>query len=348
MRKAPRLLALFMLAACGDTQPAAAQPATPPRPDPVDRSRVGAAAPALILQVPVACEVGRTCFLQQYPDHDSGPGAADYQCGPKSYEGHSGTDFRLPSVAAQRAGVAVLAAAEGTVLRVRDGVADNPPGETRRDTGEECGNGLVVSHGGRWETQYCHLKAGSLRVKPGDVVKAGQPLGLIGQSGDAQFPHLHLSVREGGRVADPFAYGAAPGACGGGRSLWSREAAARLQYRAPEVINAGFATGAVPMTEIELGSAGTPAPRRSSPALVAFVRAIGLRQGDAQELTLTAPDGAVVARSALPPLDRAKAQYSMYTGKKSPGSWPAGTYRARYRVVRNQQLVLDRAFTLAL
>ena len=75
-------------------------------------------AAAVSLQVPVDCRVGESCFIQQYADHDPGPGAKDYRCGSLTYDGHDGTDFRLPTTAAQRAGVKVLAAADGMVRLV--------------------------------------------------------------------------------------------------------------------------------------------------------------------------------------------------------------------------------------
>ena len=37
-----------------------------------------------LLSFPVACEIGATCFVQNYVDHDSGPGAKDYRCGDHS------------------------------------------------------------------------------------------------------------------------------------------------------------------------------------------------------------------------------------------------------------------------
>lgn len=41
---------------------------------------------------------------------------------------------------------------------------------------------------------YAHLKPGSVRVKPGDRVRAGQVLGLVGNSGNSTRPHLHFQV----------------------------------------------------------------------------------------------------------------------------------------------------------
>ncbi|MDP8915980.1 MAG: M23 family metallopeptidase, partial [Pseudomonadota bacterium] len=175
------------------------------------------------LELPLACPNGR-CVIQQYFDVDSGPAARDHRCGPKAYNGHDGTDFRVPTRAAMLAGVAVRAAAAGTVKNVRDGVPDHLGSDVdiAAAKGRECGNGVLLAHPGGWETQYCHMRNGSIRVRPGQSVAAGATLGQVGQTGEAAFPHLHLGVREGQREVDPFAYGAQPLACGaGGRSLWS-------------------------------------------------------------------------------------------------------------------------------
>ena len=183
-----------------------------------------AQAGAFQLALPVDCHLGDTCFIQHYPDHDPGPQARDFACGSLTYDGHDGTDFALPSLAAMQAGVAVLAAAPGVVGGTRDGRPDisvsdpaAPPLE-----GMDCGNGLAILHKGGFETQYCHLKQGSVRVKPGDRVETGAPLGEIGLSGNTEFPHLHLTLRRNGLEIDP----AAPEAktCGEtGPDLWQAD-----------------------------------------------------------------------------------------------------------------------------
>ena len=63
------------------------------------------------LQLPLDCDLGETCFIQQYVDTDPGPGAQDFMGGPLSYDGHKGTDFRITDLAAMQAGVAVFAPA---------------------------------------------------------------------------------------------------------------------------------------------------------------------------------------------------------------------------------------------
>ena len=76
------------------------------------------------LQVPVDCRPGQDCFIHNYMDALPGPGARDHACGPLANDGHQGTDFRVRDLAEVTRGVVVLAAAEGRVLRVRDGLPD--------------------------------------------------------------------------------------------------------------------------------------------------------------------------------------------------------------------------------
>jgi murein DD-endopeptidase MepM/ murein hydrolase activator NlpD len=87
---------------------------------------------------------------------------------------HTGVDLIAPE------GTAVLAVQTGRVQRVAD----------------IAGYGLtvLVDHGGGWSSLYAHLLEAS--VSPGESVRAGQPLGLVGQSGNASGPHLHLEVRQ--------------------------------------------------------------------------------------------------------------------------------------------------------
>lgn len=303
------------------------------------------------LMFPVACEIGQNCVLQNYVDHDTSPDAQDYTCGTLTYDGHNGTDIRIPSVAKQRAGVDVLASAAGRVLRGRGGVPDR----SIRDGGEvvvqgtECGNGLVIEHVEGWETQYCHMAQGSVRVRPGDEVKAGQPIGQIGMSGMTEYPHLHFTVRHRGQVVDPFAFGAPRSSCSGGTSLWDPSLKPASAYRAGAVLNVGFATGPVTMEGIESGEAGRITPTRDAPALVAFARVIGLKAGDVQRLVLKDPNGRVIAESLGEPLQRSRAQHMLFGGVRKPASgWAPGEYEATYSLIRDRQTVVDKNFSVDL
>jgi hypothetical protein len=249
----------------------------------------------------------------------------------------------------QRAGTDVLAATAGRVLRTRDGMPDrllSAPAEPFVPGGE-CGNGIVLSHGDGWETQYCHLAKGSVRVRSGDRVLAGQAVGRVGLSGRTEFPHLHLTVRHQGKVVDPFAYGAVEGTCNGGTSLWSPSVRDSVAYRARAVLNVGFADGPITMEQIESGEVDRSFHVTEALALVAFVRAIGLKTGDLQRISLRAPDGQLIVDKIEKPLDRNKAQTMLFAGKKRPlGGWLRGSYQAVYGVIHNGQIVLEQKFTV--
>lgn len=347
MRSIPVLLGL--LAACSPAAEAQGEAAAAPPAAPAE-----AAAPtvALRLSFPLACVVGESCAVQNHVDVDPGPDAKDFRCGTQTYEKHGGVDIRLPDMAAQRRGVDVLAAAPGRVVRLRDGVADVSVKVAGQASvaGQECGNGLVIDHGGGWETQYCHLARGGMMVKQGDTVTAGQPIARVGLSGNTEYPHLHLSVRRSGAMVDPHRPEAAPGACdaaSSGVGLWDPVAAKAVAYRPGVVLNAGF-TGAQPTMEaVEAG--GVAGASAASPALIAYVRAINLQAGDVQSLSVTDPMGGVLVQNTAAPLDRAKAQYLLYVGKRTPvGGWSRGRYVARYVVTRAGRPVLTRDFELTL
>ena len=301
----------------------------------------------ITLRLPLACEIGKTCWVQNYVDHDASNGARDYACGAQTYDTHNGTDFRLPTRAKMKEGVAVLSAADGRVLRLRDGVADASIRDRGVDAvrGQECGNGVVVAHEGGWETQYCHMQRGSIVVKPGSAVKSGEPLGRVGLSGRTEFAHVHFTVRRDGKVVDPFANGAEEGACNTGASLWEPTVRAALGYRQGAVLNQGFAGKPITIDDVESGAAEASAPRADAQALVAYVRAIGLRRGDILRIAIADPDGQSFADDTAAPLDADKAQYFLATGRRRPPEgWKPGVYRATYSVRRNGATVIEQGF----
>src|SRR3954454_24863756 len=133
-----------------------------------------APAGALELGLPAQCALGKDCFVQQFADDDTRPGeVADPFCGKATYDGHDGTDLRILSMTDVARGVPVLAVADGTVLRGRDGVPDRlvtTDADRAAVADKECGNGMIVDLGGGYEAQYCHMRQGSLTVKPGNAV----------------------------------------------------------------------------------------------------------------------------------------------------------------------------------
>ncbi|MEX1367291.1 MAG: M23 family metallopeptidase, partial [Nannocystaceae bacterium] len=87
-------------------------------------------------------------------------------------------------------GQPLLAAAAGTVIEVVEGVPDNPP----KVMGEAGGNGVVIDHGFGEVSSLWHAIPGSVRVKVGDTVQAGQEVAKVGNSGRSSGAHVHFHV----------------------------------------------------------------------------------------------------------------------------------------------------------
>ena len=109
-------------------------------------------------------------------------------------------------------GQPVLAPAPGRVVAVHDGEPDHEArrsqpalasyaltqaARVRGGPGAIAGNHVVLelAPGGPYVV-LAHLQAGSLRVRPGDPVGAGQPLGACGNSGNSTQPHVHLQAMD--------------------------------------------------------------------------------------------------------------------------------------------------------
>lgn len=309
---------------------------------------VATAQERLELGLPIACEPGVNCWVQQYFDHDASGGVRDYACGSQTYDAHDGTDIRVRDTA-QTADV--LAAAAGRVKAVRDGEVDRivrSAADRSAIANRECGNGVVVSHPGGWETQYCHMLQGSVAVRAGEEVAAGQRLGQVGYSGLAAFPHVQLSVRRGKEEVDPFRTDAADQCGGASAPLWSGKALAALEYEQNgSILRAGFAPGAVELGNLESGAQQDEPPSAGWPALVAYFWAINLAPGDTITISVAGPGGFSARNEAT--LDRAKAQYMLFAGKKRPpGGWPPGTYTGRVEVRNGGKITLSREWRAAL
>ncbi len=304
--------------------------------------------PSLSLSLPVDCKIGAVCNIQNYVDHDPGPGARDYTCGRLAYDGHKGTDFRLPDTSWLDRGVRVLAAATGQVAGIRNNVRDHAPGgyEPKRNKNRECGNGVLIDHGGGWQTQYCHLRQGSVRVRKGDRVERGQTLGMIGLSGKTEFPHLHLSVRYRGAVIDPFLGVGVKAGCGGkGTPLWQPALLPELAYRPSGVLAAGFTDQVPTLKQIVSGLHRHDQLGRTARNLVFWVMIFGLQPGDEEVLRIIAPDGSVLVNTKRKPATKHKARWFSYSGKRAWRLWLSGTYKGEYQLLRtngrNEQVVLQ-------
>jgi urea transporter/murein DD-endopeptidase MepM/ murein hydrolase activator NlpD len=95
----------------------------------------------------------------------------------------------------------VLATANGTVVKVVDGVHDNLIGDV--NLRESWGNVVVLYHAPGLYSVVGHLVPGSVKVHEGHTVKQGETLGLCGNSGRSPVPHVHFQLQGTARVGAP-------------------------------------------------------------------------------------------------------------------------------------------------
>jgi len=94
---------------------------------------------------------------------------------------HSGIDIAAPE------GAPIQAPAAGKIIESGDFFFN--------------GNSVFIDHGQGLITMYCHMR--ETYVKPGQIIKQGDPIGAVGQTGRATGPHLHWSVSLNNARVDP-------------------------------------------------------------------------------------------------------------------------------------------------
>jgi murein DD-endopeptidase MepM/ murein hydrolase activator NlpD len=92
----------------------------------------------------------------------------------------------------------VLAVADGTSSRPSTAYPIRCPAPTPQNIplAEADGNFVVLDIGDGFFVNYAHMEPNSVRVEPGDRVRMGDVLGLVGNTGNSVAPHLHLHVMD--------------------------------------------------------------------------------------------------------------------------------------------------------
>jgi Peptidase family M23 len=95
----------------------------------------------------------------------------------------------------------VLAPCDGTVVELLDGVRDMPVPQMDRE--HMLGNHAIIQCGDFFVV-LAHFKESSLLVSKGQLTKAGEPLGRMGNSGNSAEPHLHIHAQRDLPAAAPI------------------------------------------------------------------------------------------------------------------------------------------------
>ena len=163
--------------------------------------------------------------IAAYVDQNTTTGTfSDFNCGSNTYDGHKGTDISIWPFNFYKMDnnlVEVIAAASGTIIAKNEGAFDRNCAATTA-----LANYIVIQHADGSQTNYWHMKNGSLTSKiVGDAITVGEYIGVVGSSGSSSGPHLHFEVWSGSTSAtrvDPYS-----GTCNllNGSSWWANQKA---------------------------------------------------------------------------------------------------------------------------
>lgn len=94
----------------------------------------------------------------------------------------------------------VYAPADGWIVEMKDSYPNTHITEDRKiinDCSDPKGNYIIIKHNHGEYSTICHFEKNTFQVKVGELVKEGQLLGKVGNSGNTQGPHIHFQVQQG-------------------------------------------------------------------------------------------------------------------------------------------------------
>ncbi len=292
----------------------------------------GLHAQSLRFSWPVEGEPGKDVILVNHVDHDTTFNAIrNYNCTVYTYDGHDGTDFVLRSFRQMDSGVAVLAAADGHVIAVVDTLYDrNKVSIIERGFG----NYIAIKHAEGYFTYYAHIRNGSAKVRVGQRVERGDPIALVGSSGNSTDPHLHFEVW---RRVDPFA-----GNCADRTSLWIEQHNISGEHT---IVDHGITTWPPLLDTIRERPPNTRLIDTSATTITAWSLHTGVTLGDVFSISWFTPQGArwFEFSSASPTTTNYFYWWSFID--HSPSEMPAGDWTAV--VSRNGVEVYRDTFSLS-
>lgn len=104
-------------------------------------------------------------------------------------------------------GDTLYAVADGKIVDIQDGLPENNGNQKDQQINslnEYPGNYVMLEIDASHYAGYCHCQPGAFFVSIGDVVTEGQPLALLGNSGNSGMPHLHFQVSDRDHIFQSF------------------------------------------------------------------------------------------------------------------------------------------------
>lgn len=302
---------------------------------------------------PLECTGLANCIPLAYADHKPGPGVQDYNCGLNAREQSGVTHIALRSLAEVDLSIPVMAAASGKVRGTRDGIRDEGP-ELRDASGKPppfCGNAVEITHKGGWVSRYCHMREGSVLVKAGDDIKAGDIIGYAGWSGKAPLPGLGFRLKRENTILDPFTGTPFNDSCTAkSQPLWTNIPAKVKTYDDIIIVDAGFSATPQPLLpDIIRGYHRQSSLPVTAPSLIFWVLIGNVVPGETRTLQIVGPDDKIVAEQKHQERDAAPVML-LHTGAARPEKgWMPGVYSASVvisREVNGQVIHINKFFEI--
>lgn len=136
---------------------------------------------------------GNNALINYHYEYESQRYAYDFI---QRKDGHSYSGDPLKNESYYAFGQPLYAPADGKVVSVLSNIPDNEP-VGKMNPKVPAGNEVVIAHANGEYSVIGHMKKGSALVKVGDMVKTGDKLGLVGNSGNSSEAHLHYQVSDG-------------------------------------------------------------------------------------------------------------------------------------------------------
>lgn len=93
----------------------------------------------------------------------------------------------------------IIAPFDGLVVDIKNDYLDTKVLNNRpiiNESNDARGNYILIKHPNNEYSLICHILKNSFKVNIGDFVKQGEVLGLIGNSGNTDGPHIHFSIQD--------------------------------------------------------------------------------------------------------------------------------------------------------
>jgi murein DD-endopeptidase MepM/ murein hydrolase activator NlpD len=292
--------------------------------------------PPLEMGVPVLCEINKNCEIVNYPDTDSSDKISDYKGGKVSLNQQNTVDIAVNSIKQVESGIPVLAAQDGTVIYSSDGFQDNFNLDMKTDpTSAPCGNALILEHSYGWKTLYCHLKKGSIALKPGNSVLRGSKIAELGMSGISEFPHLSFAVVKDEIYYDPFT----------GKPInnqkamqylpfWRASVLNLMTYKPFQIMNSGITLEEPNLKKAKSGEANFSEFLSDASSINPWVWGFHLKKGDFIKIKFKDPYGAIVFSDSKKISENKPENFLYWKASRPSEKWKPGTYQIFMEFIR--------------